>query len=169
MSIDEIDWLEQDEGEKTIWKGKPHRNSLYPAYAVGILLLTVGVGIFLIAFAYLNRENTEYLVTNEGIYKKTGIIGRRVKKINFDKVQDTSYNQGYFGRMFEYGNVDISTAGGSQVEMRFRSVPEPRKVQEIIGKRIHGGKSSSDTNQVSEKELLNSILHELKELNRKIE
>jgi len=170
MTQRDLDWLEKETGEEIIWRGKPHKNSLYPAFAIGIVLIpALGLGLLIMLFAYLNRENTDYLVTTEGIYKKTGIVGRRVKKINFDKIQDTSYTQGYFGRTFEYGNVDISTAGGSQVEMRFGSVPSPRKVQEIIGKRIHNNDKAQNTEEVSEKELLHSILEELEKLNSKIE
>ncbi len=170
MSDQNIDWFNRDTDEKVLWTGKPHRNSLYPAFAIGILFIPVfGIGLLIMAFAYLNRENTDYLVTSQGVYKKTGIISRRVKKINFDKIQDTSYTQGYFGRVFEYGNVDISTAGGSQVEMRFRSVPEPKDVQETLGERIKSDSDSERSESASEKQLLNAILSELKEINQKIE
>jgi len=54
---------------------------------------------------------------------------RDVQRIDFGKVQNTSYSQGFFGSRFGYGNVDISTAGGSGIEMQFRSVPEPREIQ----------------------------------------
>lgn len=170
MSFDQIDWLESDEGEEVIWKGKPHRNSLYPSFALGILLLPLaGLGLLIMFLAYLNRENTDYVVSSEALYKKTGIMSRKVKKINFAKIQDTSYSQNYFGRVFDYGNVDFSTAGGSRVEMRFRSVPEPKKIQELVGKHIKEHERSSHTKEDSEKELLLQILEELQEINTKLE
>lgn len=67
--------------------------------------------------------------------------------------------------MFNYGNVDITTAGGSQVEMRFQNVENPEGVQKHINEFIRGGETASER---SEKDLLREILTELKEINNKI-
>lgn len=160
-----LDWFENDDGEEVIWEGKPHINSIYPIVAIGIPLTLIGVGPFLIAFAYLDRENKEFLVTDQGVYRKSGIISRRVKKISFDKIQDTSYSKGYFGRMFDYGNLDITTAGGSQVEMRFQSIPSPEEVQKQVNRFIRDDKESAER---SEKDLLKEILQELKDIKEKV-
>jgi len=84
-------------------------------------------------------------VTTDGLYKKTGVLSRDVQRIDFGKVQNTSYSQGFFGSRFGYGNVDISTAGGSGIEMQFRSVPEPREIQELINKRVKGSRGEPTT------------------------
>jgi len=103
------------------------------------------IGLLIIAGSYLQRENTQYVVTTDGLYKKTGVLSRDVQRIDFGKVQNTSYSQGFFGSRFGYGNVDISTAGGSGIEMQFRSVPEPREIQELINKRVKGSRGEPTT------------------------
>ena len=165
-----IDWLTIDEDEEIVWSGKPHESSLIPALVVGLPLSLLLVGLFIIAGAYFQRENTQYVVTTDGLYKKTGVLSRDVQRIDFGKVQNTSYSQGFFGARFGYGNVDVSTAGGSGVEMQFRSVPEPREVQELINKRVKSsrGDRTSESGE-TKRDVLDDILVELREIRGTLE
>lgn len=163
IDADSLDWLTLDEDETIVWSAKPHESSLIPALVVGIPLSVVLIGLFIIGGAYFHRENTRYVVTTEALYKKTGIISRDVQRIDFGKVQNTSYSQGFFGAQFGYGTVEVSTAGGSGVEMQFQSVPEPRAVQERINKRIktrRGDDGDPDTEDTED--VLDDILTELR-------
>lgn len=165
-----VDWLTLGENEEIVWSGKPHESSLIPALVVGLPLSLILVGLFIIAGAYFQRENTQYVVTSDGLYKKTGVLSRDVQRIDFGKVQNTSYSQGFFGSRFGYGNVDISTAGGSGVEMQFRSVPEPREVQELINKRVKGNRGEPTTQSgETKRDVLDDILIELREIRATLE
>lgn len=168
-----FDWLSLDEGEEVIWTGQPHVYSLVPALIVGIPLSLLLIGIPIVVGAYLGRENTVYLLTNEGLYQKSGILSRDVQKIEFEKVQNTAFSQGPLGNAVGYGNVDISTAGGDSVEMQFRAVPDPKDVQARIkqeirktrsGSREDGEGSSRDTDDV-----LDEILGELRAIRTHLE
>jgi uncharacterized membrane protein YdbT with pleckstrin-like domain len=167
---DTADWLSIDDGEEIIWSGKPHGSSLIPALVIGLPLSLILIGVVIIASAYFQRENTQYVVTSEGLYKKTGVLSRDVQRIDFGKVQNISYNQGFFGSQFGYGNVDISTAGGSGVEMQFWSVPDPREVQELINKRMKGSRGEPTTESGETKgDVLDDILLELREIRSTLE
>ena len=160
-----VDWLTLDEDEEIVWSGVPHESSLIPALVVGLPLSLLLVGLFIIAGAYLQRENTQYVVTTDALYKKTGVLSRDVQRIDFGKVQNTSYSQGFFGSRFGYGNVDVSTAGGSGVEMQFRSVPDPREVQERINKRVKASRGDRTTEAgETKRDVLDDILVELREI-----
>ena len=166
----ELDWLTIEEGEEIVWSGNPHKSSLIPALVIGLPLSLILVGLFIIASAYLQRENTQYVVTSEGVYKKTGVLSRDVQRIDFGKVQNISYNQGFFGSQFGYGNVDISTAGGSGVEMQFWSVPDPREVQELINKRMKRSRGEPTTESgETTGDVLDDILLELREIRSTLE
>jgi len=157
------EWLTLGEDEAIVWSGNPHESSLIPALVVGLPLAIVLIGLFIIAGAYLQRENTQYVVTTDGLYKKTGVISRDVQRIDFGKVQNTSYSQGFFGSRFGYGNVDISTAGGSGIEMQFASVPDPREVQELINKRVKSSRGDRTTESgETKRDVLDDILVELR-------
>ena len=162
---DTVDWLTLDEDEEIVWSGVPHESSLIPALVIGLPLSLLLVGLFIIAGAYLQRENTQYVVTTDALYKKTGVLSRDVQRIDFGKVQNTSYSQGFFGSRFGYGNVDVSTAGGSGVEMQFQSVPDPREVQERINKRVKASRGDRTTESgETKRDVLDDILVELREI-----
>nr|WP_255196727.1 PH domain-containing protein [Halorarius litoreus] len=162
----EFDWLTLDDDEDLVWSGKPHESSLIPALVVGIPLSIVLVGILIIVASYLTRENTEYVVTTDALYRKSGILSRSVQRVDFEKVQNTSYSQGFFGRQFGYGNIDISTAGGAGVEMAFQSVPDPKAVQELINRRVKGGKREAPEDKAA---VLDDIVEELRAIRAAVE
>jgi uncharacterized membrane protein YdbT with pleckstrin-like domain len=160
-----LDWLTLDDDEELLWSSRPHRSSLVPALIIGIPLSFVLIGIPILVSAYLTYQNTHYVVTDAGLYTKTGILSRDVQKIGFDKVQNTSYSQSAVGGYFGYGNVDISTAGGSGVEMRFRSVPDPADVQQLINKRVKSKEPATD----EKSEVLDDVLEELRAIRAALE
>jgi uncharacterized membrane protein YdbT with pleckstrin-like domain len=163
--MEDADWISLDSGEDVVWRGQPRVKSILPAVLVGIPLSIIGIGVLIIIGAYLNVKNTYYVITSSGVYRKKGVLSRDVQKIGFDKIQNISFSQGLFGNYFGYGNVEISTAGGEGVEMRFRSIQEPKKVQDLINGRIKG---KSGDSQESREEVLKEILEEVKEINRKL-
>ena len=128
MSDQGFDWLSLSFSENIVWQGQPRVKSIIPAVIIGIPTTILGIGLLIIIGAYLSVKNTEYVVTDKILYVKKGILSRSVQKIGFDKVQNISFSQGILGNHFNYGNVEVSTAGGSGVEMRFRSIREPKKV-----------------------------------------
>ena len=167
---DGFDWLSLDPEEEVVWTGKPHSMSLVPALVVGVPLSLVLVGIPIIVSAYLSRENTEYVITTEALYKKRGVLSRDVKRVGFEKVQDTSYSQDFFGTQFGYGSVDISTAGGSGVELSFDSVAEPKRIQELVNERIRTRDRRGDAGDGETKaDVLDDILGELRAIRTAVE
>ena len=163
----DFDWLSLDDDEEVLWSDTPHRYSLVPAVVVGIPLSIFLVGLFIIAGAYLSHVNTNYVVTTNALYRKTGILSRSVQRIEFEKVQDTSYRQTALGAQFGYGTVDVSTAGGSGVEMSFRNVAEPREIQRLINGRLRDRERDGDSTDAAA--VLDEILAELRALRRAFE
>lgn len=166
----EYDWLTLDDDETVVWSGQPHESSLAGALLVGLPLSLILIGIPIVVGAYLSVKNTDYVVTDAGLYKKTGVFSRDVQKIDFDKVQNISYSQGFFGQQFGYGNVDVSTAGGSGVEMQFRAVPDPKDVQEEINRQIkRTGRGGDGGDGPSKEAVLDEILRELRAIRTAVE
>jgi len=167
MTEENFDWVSLDKDEEIIWSGQPRIQSIAPALIVGVPLSVVGLGILIIIGAYLHIKNTDFVVTNQGLYKKTGVVSRSVQKIGFGKVQNISFSQSALGNYFGYGNVEISTAGGSGVEMRFNAINEPKEVQELINQQIkedEGGKVKKAKDKVMEQ-----ILSEMKKTRKTVE
>jgi uncharacterized membrane protein YdbT with pleckstrin-like domain len=156
----DLDWLTLEDDESILWASTPHKYSVVPAFIVGIPLSLVLIGVPILAAAYLQYRNTNYVVTDRGLYSKRGILSRDVQQIGFDKVQNISYSQSALGSSFGYGSVDVSTAGGSGVELQFRSIPDPASVQELIAREVDR-RQGSDRDAAAEDDVLNEILREL--------
>lgn len=152
-------WLSLDAEEELLWGDTPHRLSLVLAVAVGLPLCLILIGIPIVVSSYLHHTNTNYVITSAAVYKKTGILSRSVKRIEFDKVQNTSYQQSFIGSRFGYGTVDIATAGTGGVEVRFRNVASPREVQTLINER--SADEAQDEENAETEAVLDEILAEL--------
>lgn len=48
---------------------------------------------------------TEYVITNNKVIEKTGIVSVRCNEMNLDKMENVTISQSFWGRMFHYGTV----------------------------------------------------------------
>lgn len=89
-----------------------------------MLLLLIPVGRFIWAFIrWLNRE---YIVTNRRVIQVDGTINKNVIDSSLEKVNDVRMTQSVFGRLLNYGDVEILTA--SELGMnRFERISNPIK------------------------------------------
>ncbi|NKE35726.1 PH domain-containing protein [Natronococcus sp. JC468] len=154
----DLEWLSLEDDESIVWVGGPDRRTLVPTLAIGIPLSLVLIGIPIIVGEYLRVRNTVYVITDAAVYRKTGVLSRDVKRIDHEKVQDISYSQSALGSAFGYGTVELTTAGGAGVEMAFRSVADPRTVQQRISERV----ASHREPEPGEGDVLEEILAELR-------
>ena len=164
----DLGWLTLEDDEEIQWASTPHKYSIVPAFIIGIPLSIVLIGIPLLVGSYLQYTNTNYVVTNRGLYSKRGILSKDVQQVGFDKVQNISYSQSALGSSFGYGSVDISTAGGSGVELKFRSIPDPAAVQELIAREIDSRQQSGSGSAADTDDVLEEILAELRVISRSL-
>jgi hypothetical protein len=64
--------------------------------------------------------------------------------------------------------VDISTAGGSGVELKFRSIPDPASVQELIAREVDDREQGDGEAGADADDVLDEILHELRAIRREL-
>ena len=88
------------------------------------------------ARAYLRTKNTDYLLTDENVYKKTGVWSENITRIGIDNVQNTQLKKNFFGNVFDYGTILLSTAGGSGVEMSIEDLDDPDELRTELRERI---------------------------------
>ncbi|ESS07001.1 MAG: putative membrane protein, partial [uncultured archaeon A07HB70] len=83
-------------------------------------------------FSWLSIENTDYVVTDEALYVKKGVVSTNIESVGLDKIQNTEYSQSFWGKQFDFGSIDISTAGSSGAEISLQNVADARHVREMI-------------------------------------
>ncbi|MDJ1434497.1 PH domain-containing protein [Halostagnicola sp. A-GB9-2] len=137
MSATEYDWLSLEPDEEVVWSGQPELLGYVWVFVTGIVLIPLfGVGLVIIASTYFHAQNTAYVITTDSVFKKTGIFSRKITDIGHENIQDTGYNQGIVGRRYGFGTVQISTAGGSGVEMSLSYVQDPLAVQSRLDRAV---------------------------------
>lgn len=160
-NVEEADWIHLTENETVRWTGRPspYTITVSIAMAAGIavagllltgwlvpvvernavpiwiaylpLLLTLG-GLLSAIRTYLNWIRLLYVITDEEIYVKHGLVSRDVTQVRLTRVQNTAYSQSIVERLLSYGDIKVFTAGTSTEDLVFKSVPHPERVKRTL-------------------------------------
>jgi uncharacterized membrane protein YdbT with pleckstrin-like domain len=99
-------------------------SAIYPfaIYAIGLVLVPL-VGMLNDILVWRNKA---YIVTNRRVIQISGVFNKDVVDSSLEKVNDVKMSQSFWGRLFDYGDIEILTASevGANV---FRSIGEPIK------------------------------------------
>jgi uncharacterized membrane protein YdbT with pleckstrin-like domain len=134
-------------GEDVVFEGHPTWRALLAFYITGVLgsLLVavivalavntaagVLVGIVLIALVllvgFVRRMATTYMVSNQRLYIRRGILAKHVQQTRIDRVQNVNTNQSVVERILHVGTVDFDTAGSDDSDFRFVGLSSPARV-----------------------------------------
>ena len=82
-------------------------------------------------FKIIQRNNNLWAVTNLRIIDEDGVFSVNSKESPLDKINNVTYNQSLWGRIFNFGNVQIQTAAeiGSTT---YYMVEKPKKLKDTI-------------------------------------
>lgn len=94
-------------------------------------LVTIGYVLVIAPLISMLRDiliwtNHQYLVTNRRVIQISGIFNKNVVDSSLEKVNDVKMTQSFFGRLFDYGDVEILTASEIGVNL-FKRIGDPVK------------------------------------------
>ena len=146
------DYLEEmlGENERILLRARKHWSVLFGNIALEIVLIValivaifillplvalpvMPLGFFLILVPLIGMArdvlvwyNRQYIVTNRRVIQTAGVFSKDVVDSSLEKVNDVKMSQSFWGRLFDYGDIEILTASevGANV---FRSIGEPVK------------------------------------------
>jgi hypothetical protein len=96
----------------------------FPAGAYGLLLVLIPlIGM---VRDILNWYNRAYIVTNRRVIQISGVFEKNVIDSSLEKVNDVKMSQSFWGRLFDYGDIEILTASEIGVNM-FKRISDPVK------------------------------------------
>ena len=95
-----------------------------PVAAFGFLLIFVPLAIM--TRDILAWTNRQYIVTNRRVIQISGIFNKDVFDSSLEKVNDVKMTQSFFGRLFDYGDVEILTASETGDNL-FKRIGDPVK------------------------------------------
>jgi uncharacterized membrane protein YdbT with pleckstrin-like domain len=91
--------------------------SLQMSSGFGVYALILAAVLALVAVivwfpAFMKRWTTELVATDRRVIYKTGLLRRHTIEMNMDKVESVNVDQSIWGRLFNYGTVEIHGTGG---------------------------------------------------------
>lgn len=149
-------WVTLTANEQLMWSAHPSLWSVWGSIVVGLIVVGLGicgvilldgilrlvsiapivVGLLMIGITYLGNRSIQYVLTNEEIYKKSGIFSRNVKNIRLDRIQNTSYTQSLPERLMSFGSIRIDTAGTGGTDLILTDVSNPEHVNGVITEQL---------------------------------
>lgn len=104
-------------------------------YTLGSILALVFLGWFLVGiFIFVERTiraaSTEIVVTNRRLVVKTGFISRKTQEVSLEKVEEIKLQQTFWGRLFNFGSLDIRGTGVGNIQLP--NIDEPLALRKAI-------------------------------------
>jgi uncharacterized membrane protein YdbT with pleckstrin-like domain len=137
--------------ENVLFSGHPSWRSTLGFYIQGLVVAAVvaavvwfaashgaGVGAGLavlavvLAVGFLRRMATHYVVTNERLHIRRGLLSRDVQETRLARVQNVNTRQSILERLLRVGTVDFDTAGTDDSDFAFRGLARPSAVAQAV-------------------------------------
>jgi uncharacterized membrane protein YdbT with pleckstrin-like domain len=149
--------MDLHEGETVLFEERPSWRSILGFYIVGILVSAAigavvalidktGTGIvvcvvlvgLVVLIGYLRRLSTRYVISDERLWIKHGLLARRTQETRLARVQNVNTEQSVLERMLRVGTVDFDTAGtdAPEADFSFRGVDDPAKVAQTVDRAV---------------------------------
>ena len=138
-------------GEHVVFEGHPSWRALLSFYIGGVvgtivvavivaLITSVGIGVIVgvvllaavLVIGFVRRMTTTYMVSNQRLYIRRGLLAKRVQQTRVDRVQNINTQQRLRDRLLRVGTVDFDTAGTDDSEFRFVGIANPGGVATAV-------------------------------------
>lgn len=161
--------MELVDGERILWRGRPSWRAhlsyfavwipaaLIPVIVAGLLtandkdtglpywqwlLISLVLVAIVIGYDALQRFATLYVVSDQRLRVRTGILSRKEQTARFERVQNVSISQSLIDRMLKVGAVEFETAGSdvSDSGFNFAGISDPQNLVRIVAENsTHNG------------------------------
>ena len=99
------------------------------------LLAVLAVAVVFLLARYVRWTTTNFVVTNERLIHREGVVAKKGIEIPLDRVQTIRFNQSIFERMLGAGDLLIESAGETG-QNTFTDIRKPNMVQQIVYREI---------------------------------
>jgi len=90
------------------------------------------VSLIVLAIVVIHRFRYVFIVTSRRVISRKGLIARNTDEIEIRHTREYSVRQGIVGRILNYGDIEISSAASTGVEVAFIGIISPQDLKEAI-------------------------------------
>ena len=102
-----------------------------------------------LAARLISWQTTHFVVTNQRVVVRSGILSKHGHDIPLDKINDVRSNQTFFERIIGAGDLVIDSGGETGGPQTFSDIRSPEAVKKRILGQKSAGKQSSVTDQIA--------------------
>jgi uncharacterized membrane protein YdbT with pleckstrin-like domain len=112
----------------------------FTLYAMGGLLTLLAIMALMISIAFWllawsNYAATEFIVTNQRLIMKSGMLNKNLKTLPFTAIDSLDLKQSFWGRIFKFGSICIIHASGRYEQ--FNTLEKPNEFVNCLIKAIN--------------------------------
>lgn len=142
------------EGESIVSEFRPHWRMLFIPVAWTVLAIAAAIVVAIVApdggpadlvswiviallwiylglWPFISWFFTLYVLTNERLITRKGVIARQGTEIPLENINDIRFSQTILERMLRSGDLLIESAG-EQGQSRFSNIPQPEEFQSLL-------------------------------------
>jgi len=116
-----------------------------------VLILIIALIFLLIIWNMLSWRSTCYILTNQRVMIKSGVLSKKNIYMHYDKMQDIIVSQGIIQRISNSGNIEIF-GGRDRTSLILKDIPDPDDVEDMINQKIESHESETGKIQGSRRE-----------------
>ena len=142
------------------WKSVPDNDAFDWAVTGAVVIASFR----LVFYPFISWWFTSYVLTNERLIHRSGILSRSGLEIPLENINDVRFSQSVFERVLRSGDVLVESAG-EKGQSRLADIPQPEefhsliyKVREVRTRDLARGGTSGATDGVSKLERLGQLL-----------
>ncbi len=122
--------------EKVIWSGSPSQVSNLGIFLICILTCFLIIPIFIAIWKWLTIKCTKYVITTERIKITTGVFSTKTDYLELYRINDMTFEQPFFLRLFSLGNLVLTTSDVSTPNLILHEIPSSKELHNEIRKYI---------------------------------
>lgn len=138
----------RDIGEKIVEKFHPHWIGYLNYYFGGIFTGVLGIiltdfwfliplGILIFIFGEVLRKSETYYVLESGVAKGFLFFSSHRKVVLYKNIQNIEIYQSFIERLFGIGNVGFDTSGSHEMEVEFKFVDFPYRIERLVREKMN--------------------------------
>jgi hypothetical protein len=94
-------------------------------FVIGWVVLAIFLaGLVVLLWTTLHYLSQEYVITNRRVMQVGGVLNKHSADSSLEKINDAVLTQSIFGRMFDFGDLDVLTAADIGID-KFRMIRGP--------------------------------------------
>ena len=119
--------------DEVVFEGHPSMFRARPfSFILCIILIPVAIGLIILLVWWLKCRTATLTITRKRLVYRTGVLSKSTDEIWHNDVRNVVVRQSFLQRMFGCGDIAVSTAGQSGIEVSAQGFKNPQQIADYI-------------------------------------